>query len=51
MVKCRDGMANFILAAGRQIQESELDLEVLTAYFSAQKRVEAPALTRIQRRN
>jgi 5'-nucleotidase len=46
------GGDNFtVLAAGRQIQESELDLEVLTAYFSAQKRVEAPALTRIQRRN
>jgi 5'-nucleotidase len=46
------GGDNFtVLAAGRPIQESELDLEVLTAYFSAQKRVAAPALTRIQRRN
>ena len=46
------GGDNFtVLAQGRPIQESELDLEVLTAYFRAKKTVAVPLLDRIQRRN
>ena len=38
-----------VFAQGRQIQESELDLEVLTAYFREKKTVGAPSLNRITR--
>ena len=44
------GGDNFsILAQARQIQESELDLDALVAYFRAQGIVAVPALDRIQR--
>jgi len=46
------GGDNFtVFAQGRQIQESELDLEVLTAYFREKKTVNIPLMDRIQRRN
>jgi 5'-nucleotidase len=46
------GGDNFtVFAQGRQIQESELDLEVLTAYFREKKTVGVPQLDRIHRRN